>query len=88
MSRLALLASTIVTVGYAYVVGSTMAADRAATIARVTAAEAKAEAASHTVNTDRLWYGGTLPAITVTAQRGYLLRAAVAPERCPTARVI
>jgi hypothetical protein len=82
MSRLALLGSTIFTFGYAYVVGTAMAADRASTIARVSAAADKAEAAGHTVDANRLWYGGTLPAITVYGRSIRLLQAAPAPASC------
>jgi hypothetical protein len=88
MSRLALLGSTIFTFGYAYVVGSAMAADRATTIARVSAAADKAEAAGHTVDANRLWYGGTLPAITVYGRSIHLLHSVRAPADCRPARAV
>ena len=88
MSRLALLGSTIFTFGYAYGVGTAMAADRATTIARVSAAEERAEAAGHTVDATRLWYGGRLPAITVYGPSVRLLHAAQTPAACRVSRAV
>jgi hypothetical protein len=86
MSRLALLGSTIFTFGYAYVVGTAMAADRATTIARVSAAVERADAAGHTVDVNRLWYGGRLPAIMVYGPTVRLLHAAGTPASCQLPR--
>jgi hypothetical protein len=88
MGRLALLASTILTVGYVSLADMAMTSDRAATIARVITGAEKIENAAHTVDTGKLWYGGTLPTITVTGPVAGVLETAIAPGSCRPARAI
>ena len=90
MGRLALLAATILTMSYGYLAAAAMSADRAATIERVLAAAEKPDrpARTPTVDAGRVWYGGTLPPITVTGRGVDLLEAATAPAGCHATRAI
>jgi len=88
MGRLALMAATILTVGYGYLAANTMSADRAATIERVTAAVEKTERSALTADPGRVWFGGTLPPITVTGRGSRLLETAGAPANCRGTRAI
>ena len=88
MGRMALLAATILTIGYGYLAATAMSTDRAATIERVTTAAAKTERVARTADTGRVWYGGTLPPITVTGRGTNLLETASAPVSCHGNRAI
>ena len=92
MGRLALLAATILTIGYGYLAAAAMSADRAATIERVLTAAERPDRAppsvTPTVDAGRVWYGGTLPPITVTGRGVHLLEAARAPAACHVTRAI
>lgn len=88
MGRLALMAATILTISYGYLAATTMSADRAATIERVTAAVEKTERAALTADPGRVWYGGTLSPITVTGRGSRLLETAGAPANCRGTRAI
>ncbi|OLC73332.1 MAG: hypothetical protein AUH78_14060 [Gemmatimonadetes bacterium 13_1_40CM_4_69_8] len=88
MGRFALVASTILTLGYGYLAAAAMSADRAATFERVTTAAAKTEHVARTTDTGRVWYGGTLPPITVTGRGTSLLETASAPVGCRGNRAI
>jgi len=88
MGRLALLASTILTIGYGYLAATAMSADRAATIERVMTAAEKTERPTPTTDAGRLWYGGTLPPIIVTGRGVDLLEAATGSPSCHANRAI
>ena len=88
MGRLALLASTILTIGYGYLAATAMSTDRAATIERVTTAAAKPAHVARTADPGRVWYGGTLPPITVTGRGTSLLETASTPASCRGTRAI
>jgi len=88
MGRLALLASTILTIGYGYVAATAMSADRAATLVRVMTGAEKTDRLTPTTDAGRLWYGGALPPIIVTGRGMDLLEAATESPSCHANRAI
>ena len=82
MGRLALLASTILTIGYGYLAAGAISADRATTIERVLTAAEPTNRSTPTTDPGKVWYGGTLAPITVTGRGVPLLEASTTAASC------